>query len=155
MTRSTCRRLFPLALLLCSALVVAGCGDDADSDESQVKDVITGFFADVAENRGTEACDALTVGNVRFLSAVAPAAGVPATCPDNVRAVNGQLSEEEKEALKTAEVGEVTISGDTATIAPQAVEFELAGQSTLLSSVKTGPVVLKKAGDEWKIESLG
>ena len=146
--------MVPLALLL-SVLVLVGCGDDSDSGEGEVKDVLTGFFADVAENRGTEACDALSVGNVRFLSAVAPAVGVPATCPDNVRAVNGQLSEEEKEALKTAKVGEVTVSGDTATVDPNEVEFEVAGESTLLSTVKSGPVVLKKAGDEWKIESLG
>ena len=153
MTRRSRRRLVPPALLLCSFLVVAGCGDDSDSGD--VKDVLTGFFTDVAENRGTEACDALSVENVRFLSAVAPAAGVPATCPDNVRAVNGQLSEEEKEALKTAKVGDVTISGDTATVSPQEVEFEIVGESTLLSTVKSGPVMLKKAGDEWKIESLG
>ena len=152
MTRRSRRRLVPLALVL-SVLMVAACGDDSDSGD--VKGVLTGFFTDVAENRGTEACDALSGENVRFLSAVGPAVGVPATCRDSVMAVNGQLSEEEKEALKTAKVGEVTVSGDTATVSPQEVEFEIVGESILLSSVKSGPVVLKKAGDEWKIESLG
>ena len=154
MTRRSRCRLVPLALLL-SVLVLAGCGDDSDSGEGEVKDVVTGFFADVAENRGTEACDALSVENVRFLSAVAPAVGVPATCPDNVRAVNGQLSEEEKEALKSAEVKAVTISGDTATVNPQDVEFEIDDTSSVLSTVKAGPVQLKNVDDEWKIESLG
>ena len=154
MTSRSRRCLVPVALLL-SLLVVAGCGDDSDSDEAEVKEVLTGFFTDVAEARGEEACDRLTVSTVRFLSAVAPVVGVPATCPDNVRAVNGQLSEEEKEALKTAEVGAVTISGDTANVNPQEVKFEHEGQSALLSSVRAGPVVLKKVGDEWKLESLG
>ena len=77
------------------------------------------------------------------------------TCPDNIRAVNGQLSEEEKEALKSAEVKAVTINGDTATVNPQDVEFEIEGTSSLLSSVKGGPVQLKNVDDEWKIESLG
>jgi hypothetical protein len=155
MRRRSIRRMAPLALLLASSLVVAGCNDDSDSDEAEVKDVLTGFFTDVAEARGEEACDALTVATVRFLSAVAPVAGVPATCPDNVRAVNGQLSEEEKEALKTAEVGQVTVSGDTATINPEEVKFEHEGESALLSSVRAGPTVLKRVGDEWKLESLG
>jgi hypothetical protein len=152
--RRSRRRLVPVALLF-SLLVVAGCGDDSDSDEAEVKDVLTGFLTDVAEARGQDACDALTVASVRFLSAVAPVAGVPATCPDSVRAVHGQLSEEEKEALKTAEVGQVTVSGDTATIDPQEVEFEHEGQSALLSSVRASPVVFKRVGDEWKLEALG
>ena len=154
MRNRSSRRLVPLALLLASVLVVAGC-NDSDSDEAQVKDVLTGFFTDVAEGRETEACDALTTGTVRFLSAAAPTAGVPATCADGVRAARGQLSEEEREALTTAEVRQVTISGDTATVNPQDVEFEIADQSALLSAAKAGPVVLRKAGDEWKIESLG
>ena len=147
-------RLAPLALVLAALLVVAGCSDDSDSD-AEVKGVVTGFLTDLAENRGTEACDRLTTGTVRILSAVAPAAGTAATCPDNIRAVNGQLSEEEKEALKSAEVKAVTIDGDTATVNPQDVEFEIEGTSSLLSSVKGGPVVLKNVDDEWKIESLG
>ena len=148
------RRIAPLALLLAS-LVVAGCGDDGDSGEDAVKGVVTGFFTDLADNKGTEACNRLTTGTVRILSAVAPAAGTPATCPDNIRAVNGQLSEEEKEALRSAEVKAVTINGDTATVNPQDVEFEIEGTSSLLSSVKGGPVQLKNVDDEWKIESLG
>ena len=154
MTRRSRRRLVPVALLL-SLLVVAGCGDDSDSGEAEVKDVLTGFLADVAEGRGEEACDALTVASVRFFSAVAPAAGVPATCPDQVRAVHGHLSEEEKGALKTAEVGQVTVSGDTATVNPEEVEFEHEGQSALLSSVRANPVVFKRVGDDWKLEALG
>ncbi len=153
-TRSICRTA-PLALLLASSLFIAGCSDDADSDEAAVKGVITGFFTDLAENRGTEACDRLTTGTVRILSAVAPSAGTAATCPDNIRAVNGQLSEEEKEALKSAEVKAVTISGDTATVNPQDVEFEIDDTSSVLSTVKAGPVQLKNVDDEWKIESLG
>ena len=152
-TRST-RRLAPLAVLLASFLVVAGCSD-SDSDEAVVKDVIAGFFSDVAENHGTEACDRLTSGTVKLLSAVAPAAGTPATCPDDIRAANGQLSEEEKEAMKSVEVKAVTVNGDTATVNPNDVVFELGETSGPLSNVKSGPVVLRKVDDEWKIESLG
>jgi hypothetical protein len=155
MTKPTCRRLIPLGLALVSFLAVAGCGDDADSDEAAVKEVITGFFTDVAENNGTEACERLTTGTVRIFSVVAPAAGAPATCSDHIRVVNGQMTEEEKDALKTAEVKSVTVSGDAATVAPDDVVFELRGTSTLLSSVKAGPVLLKNVDDEWKIESLG
>ncbi len=146
--------MIPLTLLLAFWLFVAGCSD-SDSDEAAVKDTITGFFTDLAENHGTEACDRLTTGTVRILSAVAPSAGTAATCPDNIRAVNGQLSEEEKEALKSAKVKAVTISGDTATVNPNDVEFKIEGTSSLLSSVKAGAVQLKNIDDEWKIESLG
>ncbi len=155
MTRRSHRVLIPFLLVLASFLFLAGCGDDSDSHEAAVKGTITGFFTDVAENRGTQACDRLATGTVRLLSALAPSAGVPATCPDGIRAVNGRLSDEEKEALKSAEVKTVTISGDTATVNPNDVEFEIEGTSGLLSNVKGGTVQLKKIDDEWKIESLG
>ncbi len=154
MTKTTLRRIIPVTLLLVSFLFVAGCSE-SESDEAAVKDTISGFLTDLAENRGTQACDRLTTGTVRILSAVAPSAGAPATCPDNIGAVNGQLSEEENEALKSAEVKAVTISGDTATVNPNDVEFEIEGTSGLLSNVKGGTVQLKKIDDEWKIESLG
>jgi hypothetical protein len=148
-------RLAPLALLLASILVVAGCGDDSDSDEAKVESVVTGFFENLADGRAEEACDALTSGTVRLLSLQGPAGGTPATCPANVATVHGQLSEEEKEAMRAVEVKAVTVSGDTATVQPNDVEFDFEGESTLLSSVRSGPVVLRKFQGDWKLESLG
>jgi hypothetical protein len=153
-TRSI-RRLAPLALLLAAFLVVAGCNDDSDSDEAKVKSVVTGFFDDLADGRAEEACDALTSGTVKLLSLQGPAGGTPATCPANVATVHGQLSEEEKEAMRGAKVKAVTVNGDTATVNPNDVEFQFEGQSTFLSSARSGPVVLRKFEGDWKLESLG
>ena len=58
------RRLLATVLaVLALSVVVAGCGDDP-SPEDEVKDVVTGFFDDVADGDGTAACAKLTAAGV-------------------------------------------------------------------------------------------
>lgn len=136
-----------------SLLVLAGCSGE-DSEDSRVRSVVTGFFSDLADGDGA-ACDVVTGSATRLASLVAASANAPATCPDAVRVFSGQLSSDEKEALRNAKVNRTTISGDQATIDPNDVEFPLDGRSQFLSSVKAGPTQLVKVDGSWKISSLG
>ena len=136
-----------------SLLVLAGCSGE-DSEDAKVRSVVTGFFSDLADGDGA-ACDVLTGNATRLASLLAASANAPATCPDSVKVLSGQLSSDEKEALKNAKVNRTTISGDQATINPSDVEFLLNGQSQLLSSVRAGPTQLIKVDGGWKINSLG
>ena len=141
------------AALGVSLLVLAGCSSE-DSEDAEVRSVVTGFFADLAEGDGA-ACDALTGPATRLASLNALIANAPASCPDAVRVFSGQLSAAEKEGLKNAKVNRTTINGDQASIDPSDVEFPLDGQSQLLSSVRAGPTQLIKVDGSWKINSLG
>ncbi|MDQ3640755.1 MAG: hypothetical protein M3450_04605 [Actinomycetota bacterium] len=137
-----------------SLLVLAGCSE-AESEDAEVRSVVTGFFSDLADG-DESACGALTGAATRLASLSAQMANVPATCQEAVKVFSGQLNAEEKKALKDAKVNRVTINGDQATIAPTDVEFPLAGgQSQFFSNIKAGPTQLMKVDGSWKIGSLG
>lgn len=142
------------AALALSLLTIAGCSS-SKSDDAKVRGVVTGFFSDLADGRGTSACDALTGSATRLASVFAAAANAPASCPEAVKVLHGQLSTDEKQAMKNVTVKHANVNGDQATIAPTDVEFSVNGQSKLLSSIKAGPTHLTKVAGSWKIDSLG
>lgn len=148
------RTRWRLAIIALSVIALAGCSK-SESDEAKVKSVVSGFFSDLGAGRGSDACDALTGPATRLAALGAQIANAPASCPEAVKVVHGQLSSEEKEALKNVKVKRATVSGDEATIAPSDVEFSVNGKSALLSNVKSGPTHLTKASGSWKIDSLG
>ncbi|MDQ6946072.1 MAG: hypothetical protein M3256_07310 [Actinomycetota bacterium] len=151
MMSRTCWRLAAVAL---SVTALAGCSK-SQSDEATVKSVVSGFFSDLGAGRGSDACAALTGPATRLAALGAELSNAPASCPEAVKVVNGQLSSDEKEALKNVKVKHATVNGDQATIAPTDVEFSVNGKSSLLSSVKSGPTHLTKASGSWRIDSLG
>jgi hypothetical protein len=151
MTTRTCWRLAAVAL---SVIALAGCST-SDSDEAKVKSVVSGFFSDLGAGRGSAACSALTGSATRLAGLIAEAANAPASCPEAVKVLDGQLSSDEKAAVKNVKVKHVTVSGEEATISPTDVEFSVNGKSSLLSNVKSGPTHLTKASGSWKIDSLG
>ena len=148
------RPYWRLAVVALSVIALAGCSK-SESDEAKVKSVVSSFFSDLGAGRGSDACDALTGPAIRLAALGAQMANAPASCPEAVKVVNGQLSSDEKEALKNVKVKRATVNGDEATIAPSDVEFSRNGKSSLLSNVKSGPTHLTKASGGWKIDSLG
>ncbi len=140
--------------LVAVMIVAVGC-ERQESEADQVQEVVEGFLADAAEGRGEEACGALTGDAVRYVSVVGIAAQTEASCPEAVQALSGQYSESEKEALKSATVKRVSVSGNRATIARQDIEFNFRGESRLFPSATDAPVLLVKTDTGWKIESLG
>ena len=150
------RNIYRLAgILLAAAMLLAGCSDDEDSDEAQVKTVVTDFLEDAADGRGSEACSKLTGDAVRYVSTVGAVAQAEASCPDAVQTLSGQFATDEKQALKSATVKKVNLSGNSATIAREDIEIKYQGQSHLFPRPSNSPVILIKTDTGWKIESLG
>ena len=143
-----------VAALAVTALVVAGCGD-SESEEDRVKDTVTGFFDDVAEGEGQAGCARLTDSAVKELSAAAFLLQPPASCQEALEAASRQLGDEEKEALKSAKVIRVTVTGDRATVSDSDIELDLEGQSSVFRNNDPKPVQLEKSGEDWRISSLG
>jgi hypothetical protein len=140
--------------LFAAAMLLAGCNND-DSDEAQVKAVVTDFLEDAADGRGTEACFALTGDAVRYVSTVGAVAQSEASCPEAVQTLSGLFASDEKKALKSASVKRVSLSGDSATIAREDIEIQYKGESRLFPRPSNSPVILIKTDTGWKIESLG
>ena len=89
------------------------------------------------------------------MSALGLLAQTEASCPDAVETLSGQLSAEEKEALKSVDVKRVSVDGDRATITAEDIEMEYQGESRLFPRAPGSQVVLLKADGAWKVESLG
>jgi hypothetical protein len=148
------RLLVVLLVVLAGALGVAGCGDD-ESDEAKVENTVTGFFDNVADGEGQAACARLTDSAVKELSAAAFLLQAPASCQEAVELTAKQLGDEEKKALKSADVSRVTVTGERATVADTDIEVDLEGQSSVFRNNDPKPIELQKSGDDWKISSLG
>jgi hypothetical protein len=149
-------RRLPAILVAVLALsgVAVGCGDD-ESAEDEVKDVVTGFFDDVADGDGAAGCAKLTAAAVGQLNEAAFLLQEPGSCREAIEAISKQLSGDDKKALRSSEVNKATVSGTTATVADADISLEMSGQSTLFRNNDPAPLALDKVGDDWKISSLG
>ncbi len=148
------RLLAVLLLVLTPVLGLAGCGDEA-SDEDKVENTVTGFFDNVADGEGQAACARLTDSAVEELSAAAFLLQAPASCQEAVELTHKQLGDEEKNALKSADVQRVTVTGDRATVADRDIKVDLEGQSSVFRNNDPKPLELQRSGDDWRISSLG
>ena len=148
------RLLATLATVLALAAGATGCGDDK-SAEDEVKEVVTGFFADVADGDGAAACAKLTATALDQLNQAAFLLQAPGSCREAVESVSRQLSGDEKKALESAEVNGATVTGANATVADADISLRMSGQSTLFRNNDPAPLTLDKVGDDWKISSLG
>ena len=148
------RLLATLVTVLALAGGVAGCGD-GESAEDEVKDVVTGFFDDVADGDGAAACAKLTGAALDQLNQAAFLLQAPGSCREAVESVSRQLSGDDKKALHSAKVNGATVSGATATVADADISLRMSGQSQLFRNNDPAPLTLDKVGEDWKISSLG
>jgi hypothetical protein len=148
------RLLATIVAMMALAGLAAGCGDDP-SPEDEVKDVVTGFFDDVADGDGAAACAKLTAGALDQLNQAAFLLQAPGSCREAVESVSRQLSGDDKDALHSADVNRAAVTGNRATVADADIALELSGQSTLFRNNDPAPLTLDKVGDDWKISSLG
>ena len=155
MVRPRRRRLLTTSLaVLALAVAGAGCGDDKTA-EDEVKEVVTGFFDDVADGDGSAGCAKLTSGAVDQLSQAAFLLQAPGSCREAIESVSRQLSDDDKKALRSAEVNGATVTGTTATVADGDISLRMSAQSQLFRNIDPAPLTLEKVGEDWKISSLG
>jgi hypothetical protein len=152
--RQRLRSSLAAAVLAAVVIALTACSGGT-SDQAKVKTVVKAFLDDVANGRGTQACDALTGDAVRYVSQVGAVAGSSVSCPDAVHTLSGLFSADEKKALTSASIGPVTVSGSDATIQHQDIKIDYQGQSHLWPGSTASPVHLVKTDAGWKISSLG
>jgi hypothetical protein len=106
-----------LCVLVALAAFVAGCGGGS-SDESEIESTLTGYLNDFVTGDGQGACEAMTgPESRRVIEGIAdsePAMG-SLSCPEVMTKVSEDLSASVKEALENVEIGDVKVSGSTAT----------------------------------------
>jgi hypothetical protein len=110
------RRAALVLALVGVAVAASGCGEASDSE--QVKATVMTYLHAVADGDGQRACDQLTGEQVRALATMAvervPELGAT-SCVEIVRSLAQQIGSDEKATMRSADVFDVSITGDTAT----------------------------------------
>jgi len=120
-----------------AALLLGGCGGNHERNAGEPADAVNAYLTAVADNEGQQACDLLTVDARAQIAEVAGSSD----CPALVDTFNTFLGGD-AERLKSAEVKNVSVEGDTAT-----AFVELEGKAV--------KVELQRVGDEWRIDTFG
>lgn len=140
--RSLSRRAWPLAplalLALAVVIVVVGLiAAPAESTQDQIADTVEDFAAAVDERRGEDTCALLTPAAAR---ATAASIGT-LDCATVVRSFGYAV---DTGPLRVAEVRQVEVRGEKATIAPAAL--------IVPGGKPFGPgIALERVGDEWRV----
>lgn len=113
------------------------------SDEDQVRAAVTGYIQAFLNSDGATACSLLTpASQQRFLSEAQQQGITGGSCAEVFTSIASQVPEATKGILRSATVGTVTVSGDTAT-----GTIEVAGTSSPFTAERTpgGPWLLSEA----------
>jgi hypothetical protein len=106
-----------LVLVVAAACSLCGCGGSGDGDAA--KNVVKTYFSALADADGARACSQLDSAEQRLIldqvQTRAPKVGAK-TCADALTALGEQLPEAAKDKLRTAELSDVSIDGDAATV---------------------------------------
>lgn len=103
-------------VLVALAAFVAGCGGGS-SDESEIESTLTGYLNDFVAGNGKGVCEAMTGPESRkVIEGIADSEPTmrSMSCPEVMTTVSEDLGPGKK-ALERVEIGEVKISGNTAT----------------------------------------
>ena len=127
------RHLLPLTAVV---LLLFGCGDDAPTDEQQVRDTLTTFAAAVEGRDYQKLCDEVFADSL--LEGIQQI-GLPCEV-----AMRTGLGEREETKLT---VGEVTVDGTTARAQ---IKTSATGEEPSQDTIE-----LTKAGGRWRVSALG
>ena len=127
-------RIAAAVLALAAGALIAGCGgeDGAESPE----DAVTAFFDATVDKDSEALCASITEDSA---TETAESEDVE-TCEEGAdKAFASENADEEIAQFESAEVGEATVDGETATV-------------TVTSEGNEGEVSVAKEGDVWKVD---
>jgi hypothetical protein len=142
-----------LAVVLCSAALLASCGgDDEDSggsgsdEEAAVLETVDSFYASVLDGDGETACGLLTDEAISKIEGSATGLAEGQSCEELVATLADLLPEEAKEQAEDPDAEVVEIGADTATV--ETTSFDQQQEE-----LKTGRVELDLVNEDgqWKI----
>jgi hypothetical protein len=129
------------------AMLATGCGGGDSADTTQVKQTVQRALTALADGNGRVFCALATPGAQAELARTTPGA----SCPDVVIRISHQLSPKVKLGLRHAQVGTVTISGDSASIRDGSIT-STEGKLTGFLQASAPPTKLARQSDgTWKI----
>jgi hypothetical protein len=156
-------RSLPLLALAAVAVVFASCGGSASKgdDEQQIRTTFSNYTNALADGDYKKACDQLTTGSKRTITAKLNARKValkkltgtdqfPADCPGQF-AILLRGREQLLQAAKKQKVDNVTVNGDTGTVR---VTIAVAGVAGIPAGTppQSSTTPVRREGGAWKID---
>jgi hypothetical protein len=138
------RRRLPAAIVALTLAFLPACGGKSDAD--QAKQTMTSFLAALAKGDGKTACGLATAsGRARLVRA----AKGRVSCEALIGLISTRLPPAVKTGLENAQVGKITISGNSATIQETDIT---SSKGNLTAFLRSGtPTQLVKEGGSWKV----
>lgn len=144
------------SIALALTLSVAGCGGGGSSDETAVKQSLQTFLAAIGRGDGKTACSLVTPSGQQALArqiAAITRSSRTVSCDLILTETAKLLTAPVKQALESAQVTKVSISGSTATVRSQDVHSPKGSLSAILPA--SAPTKLAKLGGVWKVTTGG
>jgi hypothetical protein len=141
------RRL--LSVVVLSGALLAGCGSSSSlsADASHAANTLTKAFHALGTGDGGTLCSLATTAGQKALASAVP----NSTCPKVVTLVSAHLTPNQKAALSSVHVKNVTVKGNLATVRARDIVSTHGSFKGFLSS-KSPPTRLSKQSDgTWKI----
>ena len=126
------------------AAALAGCGGGGEKskpDPQAAADAVTGFTTAFAAGDGAKACSLLTSAAASAFAKRAQTATGARDCPTSIERVHDLVGSSVTEPLSKATVGQVKVTGDTAT-------------TTVTASGHSTTVTLTKQDGAWKLNGV-
>ncbi len=141
------RRLFSVFVL--SAVLLAGCGSSTglSGDASHAANTLTRAFHALGTGDGGTVCSLATTAGQKSLASAVP----HSTCAQVVTLVSAHLTTNQKAALRSVKVKNVSVKGNLATVRAKDISSAQGSFKGFLSA-KSAPERLSKQSDgSWKI----
>jgi hypothetical protein len=140
------------SISLALALGVAGCGGGGSGEQAAVKQSLQSFLAAIGRGDGKAACALVTPAGQQALArqiAAITRSNRTVSCELILTETAKLLTPAVKQALESAQVTKVAISGNTATVRSQDVHSPKGSLSAILPA--SAPTKLMKVGGVWKV----
>ena len=149
MTRLWCLGCTGPLVAVFAVVALAGCSSSSSppDDTTKIKQTLVGEFADMAHGNGDSACKRMTSDEQRK---IADQWKQGSTCPDAIKSVSENLTDDVKKGMLSVKVNKVTINGNTATVANSDISSSEGDVSSLLTDSEPTEFTKQSNGD-WLI----
>lgn len=160
-------RTIALPAVLAAAIGLCGCGAgtalepataSTPGQAQAVRSVVVGFGQAMASGDGAKACEMLDQDAQQQVlsntSAETPSSSPTNACAAVLNQAAAQLTAQQRSTLAHLHVGQVTVTGESASIDPSQISGP-AGSSWIESSQSSSAITLEQNGNDWLLENLG
>jgi hypothetical protein len=133
--------------MVTACVTLAACGSAATPDVAKIRQTLTRAFHALAGGDGATLCSLATQAGQASLAQAVP----HSTCAQVVKLVSAELSPAQKAAMRSAQVGHVTLQGNRATVPETAITSSKGSLRGFLQAGAAPTRLTKQTDGSWKL----